>query len=152
MLRAFAPGPQPWSPGHRGVDLAAAAGRPVLAASAGVVAFAGTVAGRGVLSVEHGGVRTTYEPVVAAVPAGRAVRTGQRIGTVQASPASHCAPAACLHWGAIRAGRYVDPLLLVGAGGPVVLLPLASSPPGSGHLGELAPQLQHGLGVHLADP
>ena len=28
---------------------------------------------------------------------------------------SHCAPAACLHWGLIRGETYLDPLTLVGA-------------------------------------
>jgi murein DD-endopeptidase MepM/ murein hydrolase activator NlpD len=60
----------PFGPGHRGVDLAAVAGAPVLAAGAGTVVFAGTVAGRGVVSVDHsGGLRTTYEPVLPTVTA-----------------------------------------------------------------------------------
>jgi murein DD-endopeptidase MepM/ murein hydrolase activator NlpD len=130
VVRGFAAGPMPWSPGHRGVDLAAAPGQQALAASAGVVSYAGTVAGRGVVSIEHDGLRTTYEPVRALVRRGETVGRGQPIGTVQGSARSHCRPAGCVHWGAIRGGDYVDPLLLLGAGGPVVLLPLAVAPPG----------------------
>ena len=71
-----------YGPGHRGVDLAARTGEPVLAAAAGTVAFAGSVAGRGVVSIDHGAVRTTYEPVAAQVSAGQRVAAGQPIGRV----------------------------------------------------------------------
>jgi murein DD-endopeptidase MepM/ murein hydrolase activator NlpD len=83
VTRAFDPPPLPWLPGHRGVDLAGDAGQPVLAAGAGVVAFAGLVAGRGVVSVEHaGGLRTTYEPVTSTVDTGDTVGLGQQLGTL----------------------------------------------------------------------
>src|SRR5262249_19725721 len=62
VVRGFHPPALRYGPGHRGVDLAAAAGEPVLAAGAGTVVFAGVVAGRGVVSLSHpGGLRTTYE-------------------------------------------------------------------------------------------
>ena len=49
-----------FGPGHRGVDLAAPVGAPVRAAAAGTVVFAGVLAGRGVVSVQHAdGLRTT---------------------------------------------------------------------------------------------
>ena len=109
--------------GHRGVDLAAAPGAPVVAVAAGSVTFAGQVAGRPVVVVAHaGGLRSTYEPVSADVVAGEAVRGGQRVGTL-AAPA-HCAGAtSCLHLG-LRAGEdYLDPLGWLRAAAPV-LLPL----------------------------
>jgi murein DD-endopeptidase MepM/ murein hydrolase activator NlpD len=117
----------PYAPGHRGVDLAAAVGQPVLAAGSGVVAFAGAVAGRGVLSVEHpGGLRTTYEPVRAVVRAGQAVERGDVLGQVTAAP-GHCLPGTCLHWGLRRGTTYLDPLSLVDISGRVRLLPLWGS-------------------------
>jgi murein DD-endopeptidase MepM/ murein hydrolase activator NlpD len=122
VLRRFAVGPQPWSPGHRGVDLAGGAGTPVLAAAAGRISFAGPVAGVGVVVVDHGALRTTYEPVTPTVKVGAAVTAGARIGTLAASTA-HCG-VVCLHWGALRGDVYVDPLLLPGLAGPPVLLPL----------------------------
>lgn len=105
---------QNWLPGHRGVDLDAHVGQTVVAAGDGVVAFAGVVAGKPVVSIDHeGGLRTTYEPVEAAVAAGRRVTRGDPIGTVVAGHEGGVSPA-CLHWG-LRRGRddYLDPLPLV---------------------------------------
>ena len=115
VLRSFDPPARPWLPGHRGVDLAAAAGAPVRAAGAGTVAFAGPVAGRPVVSIQHSdGLRTTYEPVAPTVQAGDAVETGTVLGHL-AEGGLHCATA-CLHWG-VRTGdeAYLDPLVLLGA-------------------------------------
>jgi murein DD-endopeptidase MepM/ murein hydrolase activator NlpD len=128
VVRGFDPPAQPWLPGHRGVDLAAEPGASVLAAGPGRVRFAGRVAGRGVVSVDHaGGLRTTYEPVTAVVRAGDRVRTGDRLGTLAAGHRG--CPSGCLHWGLRRGEVYLDPLALLGLG-RVRLLPLA--PAGSG--------------------
>lgn len=51
--------PQNWLPGHRGVDLIATRGDQVFAAGSGVVTFAGLVAGKGVVVIKHGAIRTT---------------------------------------------------------------------------------------------
>src|SRR5262245_46323843 len=126
VVRGFAPPPQPWLPGHRGVDLAGRAGLPVLSAGRGVIAFAGPLAVRGVVSILHpGGLRTTYEPVAASVRAGEAVGPGQVIGTLEAGHPG-CAAPACLHWGLRRGQVYLDPLLLVRSR-PVRLKPVAFS-------------------------
>jgi len=112
MLAAYDPPAQQWAAGHRGVDLAAEPAAPVRAAGPGVVGFAGTVAGRGVVTVLHpDGVRTTYEPVLPAVTAGTTVRGGDVLGVLAA--AGHCAPRSCLHWGALRGRDYLDPLRLL---------------------------------------
>ncbi|HKE67472.1 MAG TPA: M23 family metallopeptidase [Micromonosporaceae bacterium] len=117
VLRPFELPPQPWLPGHRGVDLAAAAGARVVAAGPGTVSFAGKVAGVPIVSITHaGGLRTTYEPVVATVRAGDRVAAGTPIGTVSTWP-SHCpSGTSCLHWGLIRGQEYLDPLSLIGRG------------------------------------
>jgi len=121
VLRRFHVGPQRWSPGHRGVDLAAGPGQQVLAAGAGRVSFAGVVAGRAVVTVDHpGGLRTTYEPVVASVTVGSSVAAGQPIGTMQAG-GTHCEGSTCLHWGLRLGERYLDPLLLLHPPHPVLL-------------------------------
>jgi murein DD-endopeptidase MepM/ murein hydrolase activator NlpD len=104
------------------VDLAAVAGEPVLAAGPGVVAFAGRVAGRGVVVVRHaGGLRTTYEPVVPGVRVGERVVAGTPIGALEAVR-GHC-PGPCLHWGALRGTTYLDPLGLLAPLALPVLLP-----------------------------
>ncbi|NNG34577.1 peptidoglycan DD-metalloendopeptidase family protein [Nakamurella sp. DB0629] len=114
VLTPFRPPAVKWGAGHRGVDLAAAAARPIVAAADGVVAFAGTVVDRGVVSVSHSpALRTTYEPVTPKVRAGQRVRAGEVIGLLVAGHPS-CAPRDCLHWGArIGADSYIDPMALI---------------------------------------
>jgi murein DD-endopeptidase MepM/ murein hydrolase activator NlpD len=126
ITRAFQPPPEPWRPGHRGVDLGAAPGDPVRSAGPGVVAFAGVVAGRPVVSVDHpGGLRTTYEPVSPLVQAGQPVAAGSVLGTLLPGHAG-CPVAACLHWGLRQGTAYLDPLALLGLA-QVRLLPLSSA-------------------------
>ncbi|SDC64871.1 murein hydrolase activator EnvC family protein [Nocardioides lianchengensis] len=123
VVARFDPPEEEWGAGHRGVDLLGAPGQQVVAALAGEVSFAGSLAGRGVVVVDHGPTRTTYEPVAASVAVGDVVAAGARLGALQPG-GSHCLPRACLHWGWIEgAETYLDPLRLVG-GGPVRLLPL----------------------------
>lgn len=121
VVKAFAPPAQRWSAGHRGVDLAGYASEPVLSAGGGVVSFAGMLGGRGVVTVSHGALRTTYLPVGADVFVGQHVQAGDVIGTL-AVIGGHCLPRICLHWGLLRGSTYLNPLTLVGAG-PVRLLP-----------------------------
>ncbi|MEU5878224.1 peptidoglycan DD-metalloendopeptidase family protein [Spirillospora sp. NPDC047279] len=111
VIRGFSPPPAPWAAGHRGVDLAARPGQPVYAAGPGRVSYTGVLAGRGVVAITHGPLRTTYLPVRSAVPKGRRVAAGTRIGFVQDVP-GHC-PATCLHWGLLKGRTYLDPLTLV---------------------------------------
>ena len=125
----FHPFEQPahrYAAGHRGLDIAVS-GTDVRAVEGGTVRFAGDVAGRGVVSVLHAdGLLSTYEPVDAVVEAGARVEAGDLLGqvTTTAAGAWHCPEAPCLHLGARRGEDYLDPLLLLGARGPSVLLPL----------------------------
>lgn len=115
VLATFDRPESPWSAGHRGADLLGRPGQPVHAALAGTVSYVGRIAGRGIVSVDHGGVRTTYQPVTATVRRGQRVTEGQMIGRLLLT-GSHCHPRACLHWGLIRGkSTYLDPLTLVGA-------------------------------------
>ncbi|NUR70806.1 MAG: M23 family metallopeptidase [Hamadaea sp.] len=116
VTRRFDPPPEPWLPGHRGVDLAGSAGEVVRTAGAGRVTFAGMVAGRGVVSVAHAdGVRTTYEPVTPTTTAGAVLNRGDSIGRLDAGHPG-CPITWCLHWGARRGETYLDPLSLLGLG------------------------------------
>ncbi|WP_175494286.1 murein hydrolase activator EnvC family protein [Herbiconiux ginsengi] len=116
--------------GHRGADLATAPGAPVLAPRDGVVAFAGAVAGRPVVSIDHpGDYRSSVEPVVATVAVGDVVLHGQVIGTV--GTGGHCA-AVCLHFGVRLHGDYLNPRGLVGEIPRAILLPRLAALPGAG--------------------
>lgn len=123
--RAFQAPAGPYSPGHRGVDIRARPGETVVSAGPGLVRYAGRLAGRWVVSIDHprglpplppGLWRTTYESVRPWVAAGDSVAAGQPIGVL--SGGGHCA---CLHWGLRSRGSYVDPLLVLRR--PVVLKP-----------------------------
>ncbi len=89
------------------------------------MAYAGTLAGRGVVSIAHtGGLRTTYEPVTTSLHAGDRVSAGAQLGVLDAGHPG-CPAEACLHWGLRLGDYYLDPLALLGLG-RVRLLPLAS--------------------------
>jgi len=115
VLRGFHPPAERWQAGHRGVDLAGTEGDPVYAPGPGIVTYAGTLFGQGVVVIAHGSVRTSYEPVVPSVHVGDAVARGSPIGQLAVG---HCPDRACLHWGLLtghRHGvRYYDPLVLLG--------------------------------------
>lgn len=142
VVRGWEPPASPWAAGHRGVDLAAPTGAVVRAAAPGRVAYAGTVAGRGVLTIEvsrsgRPPLRTTYEPVRPTVHKGQRVTAGQPVAALQRGP-FHCR-APCLHWGLRRGKSYLDPFSLLPRsmlrGGPSRLLPVFGVPvPAGGDL------------------
>jgi murein DD-endopeptidase MepM/ murein hydrolase activator NlpD len=121
VARPFDPPTTPYGRGHRGVDLPGRVGQDVRAAGAGRISYAGLLAGRGVVVVVHGDLRTTYEPVLAAVRVGQLVAAGAVIGRLE--PGHAGCSGACLHWGLLRGDVYLDPVRLVRAG-PSRLLPL----------------------------
>jgi murein DD-endopeptidase MepM/ murein hydrolase activator NlpD len=126
VVHAFDPPDSPYGAGHRGVDLAGSVGQPVYAIGDGQVTYAGVLAGRWVIVVTHGALRSTYEPVASGVRVGESVRAGEQIGTLT-SVGSHCAPQACLHLGVLSGAEYLDPLSLLG---PAVirLKPMSGDP------------------------
>ncbi|HVM20352.1 MAG TPA: peptidoglycan DD-metalloendopeptidase family protein [Egibacteraceae bacterium] len=131
VVRHFDPPATRYAAGHRGVDLRAHAGDPVVAAMGGTVTFAGRVAGIGWVTVNHGGgLDTTYGPLdPPAVSAGDVVPAGWLLGFL-ARDATH------LDWGARLAGEYVDPLALLGRWETYLTLAVDDHPP----LGGLAAQ------------
>ncbi len=128
LLKGFRLGDSVYAAGHRGVDLATDPLAEVRAAAVGSVYFAGLVAGRPSVSIDHGnGLRTTYTPVVTTVSVGQQVTAGQVIGHIDAAT-PHCQPQFCLHWGLTDGLNYYDPMLYLRAP-PVRLLPKGTRPP-----------------------
>lgn len=136
----------PYRAGHRGIDLPGRAGEDVRSVAPGRVSFSGTVAGVGVVTVEHGDERSTYQPIVRRiVRAGDAVDTGDVLGRLDAA-GSHCA-GPCLHLGRLEGEQYLDPrerltgasrFVLVDPDGPLPRPAATERSAGDGPNGDLA--------------
>jgi murein DD-endopeptidase MepM/ murein hydrolase activator NlpD len=114
VTRAFEPPETPFGSGHRGIDIAVAAGTTVVAAEAGVVAFAGPVGGELFVTIDHGGgLTSTYSWLSAIV-----VRRGDVVGAgapIARSGFGH--PGVTpphLHLGVRLDDRYQDPMAYLG--------------------------------------
>src|SRR3954454_5080853 len=107
VARPFRAPANRYSAGHRGVDLAASAGAAVRAPGPGRVRFAGRLVDRGVVSVDSGGLRFSYEPVRPLVRAGQQVAAGTVLGVLEPG---HPGCSVCLHWGVRLGERYLDPI------------------------------------------
>jgi len=114
VVGVFEPPETPFGAGHRGIDIGAAVGTTVVAPEAGVVAFAGRVAGELFVTLDHGGGLTSSYSWLSEVLVrkGDAVARGTPIArTGLGHPGSSVAH---LHLGVRRDGVYVDPLGLLG--------------------------------------
>lgn len=121
VVRGFEAPEHAYAAGHRGVDLRSSTGDIVVAPAPGVVAFAGPVAGRAVMTIDHGdGFVSSLEPVEALVAVGTTVAGGDPVGVL--SPEGHVEPGT-VHFGVRYRGEYVNPLLLVDGFERAVLLP-----------------------------
>ena len=110
-----------YGPGHRGIDVRPLGTSDVRAPESGTIAFSGQVAGRGIVTIDHGdGYVTTLEPVESELAAGSSVRKGAPVGTLAAG--GH-ASAGTLHFGVRLHGEYINPLLLLGGVPRAILLP-----------------------------
>jgi hypothetical protein len=116
VVTGYANAGGPYAAGqHRGIDVAAATGTPVVAAVGGTVRFAGVVGSSGLtvsVRTADGRFDTSYLHLeTAAVRSGRAVAAGARVGTVGTS-GRRSSGAPHLHFGVRLAGsrRYRDPL------------------------------------------
>jgi murein DD-endopeptidase MepM/ murein hydrolase activator NlpD len=149
IVDPFRPPSGPYGSGHRGIDIAAPFGTPVHAASDGVVAFAGSVAGSLFVSIDHpDGVRATYGWLSSiAVSRGDVVVRDQVIG---ASGYGHPGKSPThLHFGARLDGAYIDPLpLLV----PLDVTPLIHLAPMAGLPGGHSGRRAGGLGTRGKGP
>ncbi|WP_458041682.1 MULTISPECIES: murein hydrolase activator EnvC family protein [Bacteria] len=124
IVRDYVAPAHAYGPGHRGIDIAPRGETSVRAPDDGVVAFAGRVVDRSVVTIDHGrGIVSTLEPVEATVAAGEWVQRGDVVGML--SVGGHTEPGA-LHLGARMDGEYLNPLVLLGAMPRAVLLPYAA--------------------------
>jgi murein DD-endopeptidase MepM/ murein hydrolase activator NlpD len=116
VVDAFRAPTNRFGPGNRGWEFATEGGEPVRAVADGVVAFAGEVAGRGVVSIVHpDGLRSSVTGLrVVSVTQGESVLRGQDIGV--AAPG--------LHLGFRRNGEYLDPATIYGARRHAYLVPI----------------------------
>jgi murein DD-endopeptidase MepM/ murein hydrolase activator NlpD len=141
VIRSFEPPSDPYSPGHRGIDIGAPFGSPLHASAAGVVAFSGWIGGSLFISIDHpDGVRTTYSWISSSlVTRGQSVARDEIIGATGHGHPSE--PRTHLHFGARIGSTYIDPMSLLEPGDVSTLIRLAptdgagsSRPPGgSGH-------------------
>lgn len=128
VLRPFSAPPAPWAAGHRGVDLGTGqSGASIRSPADGTVSFTGVVVDREVLSIDHGsGYVSSFEPVSSELEVGDAVGAGEVIAQLDSyeDGSGHC-DQPCVHWGVRHHGEYINPLLMIGALEPSVLLPLS---------------------------
>jgi murein DD-endopeptidase MepM/ murein hydrolase activator NlpD len=122
VLTRYANAGEPYAAGqHRGIDVGAPIGTPVVAAAGGTVRFSGIAGSSGLtVSIRTADARfdTSYLHLTSAmVRPGQSVGTGERIGTVGISGRGS-SPAPHLHFGVRIAGTrraYRDPLDLLPA-------------------------------------
>jgi murein DD-endopeptidase MepM/ murein hydrolase activator NlpD len=157
VVRGFEAPAGPFSPGHRGVDLALEPGTPVAALLDGTVTFAGPVAGALHVTVAHPGtpplaVTWSFLSRIDVEP-GQAVRAGDVLGATGPGHPGQGRPG--VHLGLRLEGAYVDPAPLLGlapgdVSGLVALGPLPVAPGSVAHPpGRLRP---HAVRLHGAAP
>ena len=113
-MRGFDPPSSPYGSGHRGIDIGATVGTPVFAPAPGVVTFAGSVAGRLYVTIDHGGGVLSTASFVSSVLVrkGDLVTQGQVVALSGSGHAGDVSPN--LHFGVRLNGQYVDPLDYLG--------------------------------------
>jgi murein DD-endopeptidase MepM/ murein hydrolase activator NlpD len=125
VIRGFDPPDTPYGSGHRGIDIAAPIGTPVLAAEAGTVTFAGQVGGHLFVTIDHGGgLESTYSWLSERlVSKNDVVAQGEVIALSGQGHTGVLPPH--LHFGVKLNDVYVDPLEYLAPGSVVGLIRLA---------------------------
>ena len=110
VLEPFDPPASPFGSGHRGIDIGGAVGTTVVAASDGVVTFAGPVGGRLFLTIDHGGGLESRYSFLDALVVRRndPVTAGMPIASTGPGHAGSLVPH--LHFAVLIADEYQDPL------------------------------------------
>ncbi len=106
IVEAFGAFDQPYGPGNRGLDYAVGRGDVVSAAGPGIVAFAGPVAGRLFVTIQHrDGLRSSYSFLS---------RIDVRVGDSVAAGAPLGLTSDRFQLGMRRGSTYIDPAPLLG--------------------------------------
>jgi hypothetical protein len=117
--RSFLAPATEYAAGHRGIDLPAIVGQPLVAPTDVRVEFTGRVVDRDVVTLDAGdGWLVTFDGATSTREVGSVAAAGTPVAVV--SPTPHCA---CVHVGLRFNGDYVNPLLTWGEVPRAVLLP-----------------------------
>lgn len=126
VVRGYDPPDNPYSAGHRGIDIAARIGTTVVAPEGGVVTFAGQVAGQLYVTIDHGSnILSTCSFLSAVlVHKGDVVARGTPIARSGSGHPGSALPSH-LHFGVRVAGDYADPMTFLAPPSVVDLIRLA---------------------------
>jgi pimeloyl-ACP methyl ester carboxylesterase len=130
IARPFDAPESAYGPGHRGIDYQVAPGTRVRASAAGIVEFAGNVAGTLAVTIDHDeGLETTYSDL-ADIWVGRGAKVDE--GTFLGSSGDAHDGTPGLHFGVKLNDMYIDPEQMLGAmdlSEAIHLAPLVWKPP-----------------------
>jgi murein DD-endopeptidase MepM/ murein hydrolase activator NlpD len=115
VIDPYDPPETPFGAGHRGIDIAAGVGTPIVAPAAATVAFAGKVGGQLFVTLDHGGgLESTYSWLSSILVAKRdVVAAGQPIALTGGGHPGSSVPH--LHLGVKLNDAYQDPMAYLGA-------------------------------------
>lgn len=118
MVKAFNPPDRPWLSGSRGVWLNLHNPQSAIESPCdGRVIYSAELAGRKVLSIDCGGIHSTFEPVVTTLRTGQSVKRGEQIASAPplgSEWTNKSIREGQIHWGAkISRTRYINPLRML---------------------------------------
>lgn len=118
LVKTFNPPDRPWLSGSRGVWLNLYNPQGTIESPCdGRVIYSAELAGRKVLSIDCGGIHSTFEPVVTTLHTGQSVTRGEQIASVAPLGSEWTSTSireAQIHWGAkISRTRYINPLRML---------------------------------------
>lgn len=113
LIKEFDPPDEKWLAGHRGVDYLSEENETIYAPANGTISFSGVVANKPVVTIDHGVLKSTFEPAISDKKVGQEVKKGEEFANVSFGSDksnSHCSIEKCLHWGVKNGDNYVNPL------------------------------------------
>ena len=118
LVKSFNPPDRPWLSGSRGVWLNLHNPQGTIESPCdGRVIYSAELAGRKVLSIDCGGIHSTFEPVVTTLHTGQHVTRGEQIASVPPLGSEWTSTSIRegeIHWGAkVSRTRYINPLRML---------------------------------------